>query len=609
MALTHYSFTAIIDSDSSGQNTVAAQAVEVNLTTGGYATIYSDSAGASPIAQPGAVTDSDGVFEFYIASGTYEVTSGGRTEIISVTNDADKLIPVTVAEMIARQGVTSGDRFIVSDRANAIFEAKTGLTANTYDIIQSTADVGIQLELDTSAGVARSLEFGMIGGSDSSGAFGAMMDSGLPMEIQKTASDYLLTSWTTKDTTSKLQIFGKGVINCNTTTQIFKILHDVDVRDVTFKNSGAVFFNTSADNASSNISKIKIKDCVFDTCTDPIAMECEFDDCQITDSHFKSCINNVLRLGENTYANQDRWKKMLIEKNLFTDITQSGTSETRAIFVYGKWANISNNLIFNVTGNASYETHGIYIKSRESNIQDNIIYNVNTGTTVSHISLKGHTRGATAQPQGYTNNVIGNTLICNGVSGGVRILTDDCLVSGNVIDDPVGAGIDETDGGLTHNRSSITDNKIYGTARASTSGISASINGDGCLIEQNDIYNFSPCVKIAGTGGSNITIKNNKLSGGAIAINAVSLTGVTIKDNETSGTTDYVIRFDGSPIDQVDISGNKLRGTATTAEISWDSAAAPTNLNLEHEFTINTTDATVITFFAPRLPDNTSLQA
>lgn len=146
MALPYYSFTAILNTDPGGDNVIAGQAVSVNIKGGGLASIYSDDAGTTPIAQPGAVTDSNGVLEFYANSGNYLITSGSRTEEIQLTNSGENFKNVTLAEMEAWSAPSVDDAFIVSDRANGIFDTVTvGTTANVdlpngYNIIVSTVD-------------------------------------------------------------------------------------------------------------------------------------------------------------------------------------------------------------------------------------------------------------------------------------------------------------------------------------------------------------------------------------------------------------------------------------------------------------------------------------
>jgi len=178
MALSHYSFTALINADSSGQNIVAAQAVSVNIKGGGLATIYSDDAGASPITQPGAVTDTNGVFEFYVASGTYTITSGSRTEEVSVRGSELGFENVTKAEMEGWANPEIGKAYIVSDRANGIFDTvAVGTTANVdlpngLNIIVSTTDATKCFVLRND-GTASAKQFGLVldGVADDTNAF------------------------------------------------------------------------------------------------------------------------------------------------------------------------------------------------------------------------------------------------------------------------------------------------------------------------------------------------------------------------------------------------------------------------------------------------------
>lgn len=147
MALAFYQFTALIKTDVAGRNAIANQALTVNISGGGLATIYSDAAGTTPIVQPGAQTDSDGNFVFYAESGGYDIVSGGRTETVNL-RDTDDLIGYepTVTSLKSRP-VVVGDVVRVGERASGIFKAKSGLIDNGRNIIQSTFDVLIFWEL------------------------------------------------------------------------------------------------------------------------------------------------------------------------------------------------------------------------------------------------------------------------------------------------------------------------------------------------------------------------------------------------------------------------------------------------------------------------------
>lgn len=67
-------------------------------------------------------------------------------EVPSITSEGISVID-TVNTLSNLSGVLTGQVFMVEERANALFEAKTGLTANGFDILQSLTDGSIQYEL------------------------------------------------------------------------------------------------------------------------------------------------------------------------------------------------------------------------------------------------------------------------------------------------------------------------------------------------------------------------------------------------------------------------------------------------------------------------------
>jgi len=138
MPLVNYSFTALIDTDSDGDNIVASQAVAVRAESDAvYATIYSDSAGASPITQPGAATDSNGVLEFWVLPGYYTITSGARTETVLI-DDGSRLNPLTTSDMAASKHIKVGERGIKT----AEFSTGNG-GGGTYDCVTVGTTVGV----------------------------------------------------------------------------------------------------------------------------------------------------------------------------------------------------------------------------------------------------------------------------------------------------------------------------------------------------------------------------------------------------------------------------------------------------------------------------------
>lgn len=101
MSLTFQSFTALLDVDANGKNTVAGRSMTVSLKSGGFADIFTDDLGVFPIPQPGAVTNSIGVFEFYVAPGEYILSDGVRNQgFTAVSLFEEKTVTLTSGQLI-----------------------------------------------------------------------------------------------------------------------------------------------------------------------------------------------------------------------------------------------------------------------------------------------------------------------------------------------------------------------------------------------------------------------------------------------------------------------------------------------------------------------------
>jgi hypothetical protein len=106
MALQPYSINvaSFTDADAGGNNYFVGKEVKVFKAAGGLASIFSDSAGASPIAQDGVanVTDARGEFSFYITSGEYYAQTDGIDKYFSIVNKNDYL---TLQEVVDDAGL------------------------------------------------------------------------------------------------------------------------------------------------------------------------------------------------------------------------------------------------------------------------------------------------------------------------------------------------------------------------------------------------------------------------------------------------------------------------------------------------------------------------
>ena len=100
------------------------------------------------------MVEESGIIDLNVLGGTsasYEniATNAGLTFSQGLTSDiSNDIVNIDLAQsLIDRNGTSVGEAFMVADRANGIFDAKTGLIGNGFDILQSSTDVSIQYEL------------------------------------------------------------------------------------------------------------------------------------------------------------------------------------------------------------------------------------------------------------------------------------------------------------------------------------------------------------------------------------------------------------------------------------------------------------------------------
>lgn len=88
MSLIAQNVVAIAKNDTigGGNNIVAAAVVEIRFVGAGFAPIFSDQAGTTPITQPTTV-DANGEKSFFIAAGEYDYFVGGTTKRVTVSQD------------------------------------------------------------------------------------------------------------------------------------------------------------------------------------------------------------------------------------------------------------------------------------------------------------------------------------------------------------------------------------------------------------------------------------------------------------------------------------------------------------------------------------------
>ena len=173
----------------------------------------------------------------------------------------------------------------------------------------------------------------MDGSTDDGGPIGRWIDVGLqgvPLFLPEGTA--LCTTWTQKSITADLTIISDAGVLKGTASHEFLLPEggDVRIRGVTFDTWLSVVENDAGDSGTTDY--LEIKDCVFTNLSgDCISHIRPFNYVHITGNRFETCADIVIRLGTDTYADQDKWQRMVITDN----ICKTVTSATNCSFALG----------------------------------------------------------------------------------------------------------------------------------------------------------------------------------------------------------------------------------------------------------------------------------
>ena len=457
--------------------------------------------------------------------------------------------------------------------------------------------------LDKLRDVVSVKDFGAVGDgvADDTAAIQAAMQyqqvSGCVLCFGGMENSYKLSTWSPYTATNPIRITGNGatIDGPGLATKFVIVLADVHISNIRFTSFNSLISNTAGQ--TSSIDSIVFRDNIITNCRNAVYLQTEFEELLLTQNLFESCEGDVIIIGRNVYAEQDYWKRMVISNNVIRDVTDINF-DLRGMLVYGSRATIVANVIDGITGDPSYECHGIYTKCRHTTIADNVIASVGTGTTVSGITIKGSGRADTSSPQGFCSIVTSNVIRCNGLTAvGIRVVSDDVLVSMNIVDNPSQTGI-ECDGPSLE-RHSVVGNMVYGTSQPSSVGIRQFVAADTSIVTNNAITGFVTSLRVSGDALSGSAVIASNFMDGPISINpgsGVSISKIDIHNNQILNAGGNGIRFDSGNAASANINANDI--TAVTP-VSWAVSAQPLKLNMSNRFSTQTTDAstkTVISF-------------
>lgn len=481
-------------------------------------------------------------------------------------------VPTTIADLsttasnnspAATDAVSNGDDYLRAIQA---------ILRTTYD------DLSEQV-----GGVITPEQYGAVGNgtSDDTTAFASFLTACAANKgVLRPGKTYLLSTWTAHSNSSILRIEGNGatVKGPSSTVDFLSPAAGVYINNVRFDRWNSVVERLLA--SSGTIAALSLTDCAFLNCNGQVInIERPLNTYWIDRCVFDTCSGGYcIKIGENTYANQDLYVKGVISNNTFSTLTAGSTTSCAAMLVYGREVTICNNKIDGVNQTGTGEAWGIYTKVRYGQVYGNYVNNVVADGSTDNvgINIKGSPRGLTSSPQGFSNSVWGNHVRNIGVAGtqgyGIRAQTDDVLVYGNLVEDPGLAGLVTDDSNANANNVFMLNTVRYASTVAGTYGCRLENNADRCGFERNTVINAETGIIVfSHTSGSNDDhfIVNNTFTG--------TTTGIAF--TAQSGGTLNRMRIDGNVVTggTYGILNNSGPGTVSNLRVRDNDTAAATN--------------------------------
>jgi hypothetical protein len=423
---------------------------------------------------------------------------------------------------------------------------------------------------------------------------------------------YFLQTWTAYDAALSVTIEGNGATILGPVVPVNFITPaaNVNIDSVTFDRWTSVLKRLKAQGGT--ITQFFFTRNTVLNCTNAnIDIECPISNYWITDNLFKDSTGGyAIKIGQNTYADQDNYYEGIVSRNNFFNLSASGSTSCAAMLIYGREVTIEGNIINGVQG-AAGEGWGIYTKTRFSTIRGNIIRNIysTSSSDVVGINVKGTPRSLTTSVQGYNVICSGNQIFNVGVStvkgSCIRIQTDDVLCTDNLCEDAGLAGIATDDSAGSYDQI-IANNKIWFSANASKIGIDVSCNGARIAVRGNDVRNAATGVRVYPIGGAltSAVIENNTLNSVSAGVSITALNNITrlrIANNVVDGGSIGVLNNGGGGV----ISGLQIldNDMARCSSLFIGDFAVK---YLRQESSLTTTDATVTAAFLINLEDSTT---
>jgi hypothetical protein len=545
----------------------------------------------------GSLTATNFPFTAIAAQTTFVCTGSNIAGVNGVVVTADGVVQAPTAYTITgvdtvEFGSAPGAGVDVQVRVLGAPQSLASATADNVTYSQGSTGYSARTVEDKFQSESLSLlDFGAdpTGAVSSAGALSSAMDAAMTLgcTLHIPAGTYLLSSWTVKATTARLDITADAgaTLNCTASNARFVApSHEFTMDGLTL--TGFTSAVRQATTGGSKIEICRITNCRFETLeTYYIYLRTPFELFELENCVFdgtgSTSPNNIVVLGTGGVGAETDYRSVQILNCLFQDLDCTAGAKFNVCDIFAETVAMHHNTFRNIThSGGAWESTILNLDVQYAHISDNVFetFTPNTSTPVSVIRLEGIERGGTlassADHFGHTSVVSGN--IINEYSSastlyGIRFGIDEIVVSNNIMYNVL-ADTSSWSYGVFCNATAtygvtVTGNQVYGCRRGIYITADRALVIADNLIEEYSSYGIYCQVATGATdlgtlSGNIVADSGSSLSGGhGLRVNQGRWT-VTGNQSYISGAGDYAMYISTNAAESV-VSGNRLDGGAS----------------------------------------------